>query len=97
MKNDDQPVKDFFKTLRERNEGQPVPNFQQMIPEPAPRGLPMWATLAAVINLALFFGAFWWQSLSETAAVAEKTVELPVENSTLMNWTTPTDKLLSDF
>ncbi|WOK08895.1 hypothetical protein [Imperialibacter roseus] len=101
MKNEDEELRDFFLEMKKSDASHEAPPFAKLIVQQKQRKLPVWAVVAATINIILFVGGFWYRSLQPTERVGVlphvETQSSIDQNSDMMTWETPTDKLLTNF
>jgi type VI protein secretion system component VasF len=101
MKSEEDDLKDFFLEMKKGDASREVPPLAKLLRQQKQQKLPVWAVVAATINIILFVGGFWYQSLQPAKVVdALPHVDTPPsidQNSDMMTWETPTDKLLTNF
>ncbi|WP_416865524.1 MAG: hypothetical protein ACMVP2_24560 [Imperialibacter sp.] len=101
MKKEDDDLKDFFLEMKKGDASFDVLPLAKLLRQQKPQKLPVWAVVAATINIILFVGGFWYQSLQPTEGVDAlplvDTQSFIDQNSDMMTWETPTDKLLTNF
>ncbi len=94
MKEDDDFLKRFFDEMKKGDELLETPSLAKLLPTKTAQTMPGWAVIAATINIIFFIGGFWYLSHQAPDNGASKLVEDEID---MMNWSTPSDQLLSNF
>ncbi|MEQ8413793.1 MAG: hypothetical protein RIB71_04985 [Imperialibacter sp.] len=101
MKSEEDDLKDFFLEMKKGDASREVPPLAKLLLQQKQQKLPVWAVVAATINIILFVGGLWYRSLQPSKVVDARllieTQSSVDQNSDMMTWETPTDKLLTNF